>query len=1830
MATAIATSMQTYEIAVGTTRVNKAPTITTTPTFLADTARAYQYQVLATDPDGGDTLTYELISAPSGMSIDSTTGLVTWKSPNAGTYKVVVGANDGNLGAAQGFTLTARANQLPEIASTNPPTGAMPDVLYVYDAIARDPDGGKLIYEIDDASKAKGITIDELGRLRWTPTKAQTGINNVSITIKDESGGTITQNFSINVQADVTAPQVKLTYAGTIPAAKGDAVTFQVQATDDVKVSDLQLLVNGNAVILDANGIATVVLNAVGNIQIIAKAIDIAGNVGQDTTVTIPVFDPTTPANAPEVSLDLSGFADNVISSFSDIKGLVDDPDNNLLSYEVDVAPIGSEDWSRLFTGTSEVMAGGVLGKFDPSVLADDSYRIRLTATDTSGLSSSVEDQVNVVSQGLKLGNFRLSFTDLSIPVSGIPINVTRTYDSLNAKNRDDFGYGWRLEFRDTDLRVNLPKDDNYELTGLRSAAFTEGTKVFITLPGGKRETFTFKATRDFLSGFLPAIEGYDTAIYHPAFTAEKGVTDTLTVVDTRLSNVNGKYYSLGSGVPYNPADNYFGNRYILTTKEGIVYEIDGTTGDLNSVTNPNGNKLTFTDAGITSDSGQSVSFGRDASGRITSVTDPSGQQVKYAYDAKGDLIGVTDRQENTTAFKYAQPDRNHFLTEIVDPLGRTGVKTEYDAQGRLVKMVDALGKPVELAYDPTNSSQTVKDALGNPTTYVYDTRGNVVSEVDALGGIVTRTYDDENNLLSQTDALGRTTSYTYDSLNNKTSETDALGNTTRYSYGAYGRMLSETDALGNVTTNGYDKRGNLLSRKDALGNVTGFDYDLRGQLTSTTDALGRTSSFNYDAFGRIISSADALGNETSFSYDTNGNQLSETTTVTTPTGIKEVKTLNTYDANGWLLSSTDAEGRVTRTEYDANGKAKYSFDALNHRTEYKYDEKGQLTETIYADGTSTKSVYDDAGRQIASINQAGVKTVFVYDALGRLVETIEPDDTPNDLSDNPRTKTEYDLAGQVLAQVDQRGNRTTFSYDLDGRQTAITDALNFKTIFAYDNAGRRVSVKDALNHTTSYQYDAVGRNTKTIFADGSFTTTDYDKLGRRVSTSDQAGVATGYEYDALNRLTAVIDGLNQRTSYGYDQLGRMVSQTDANGHTTSFEYDLTGQRVAKVLPLGQRFTYFYDAVGNLKSQTDANGQMATMTYDVMNRLTSESYQDGKIIAYSYNAVGQRKTVTDSRGVTVFNYDVRDRLASRIDPDGKSIAYTYDAASNRTSVTIPAGTTSYTFDALNRLDTVINGTDVTDYDYNAVGNLSQTILPNGIIESRSYDALNRLLKVESKKGADILAGFTYTLDKAGMRTSVTEQNGRKVDYSYDKLYRLTEEKITDAVNGNRTTAYSMDAVGNRLSKTDSVDGTTNYVYDANDRLLTETKGSEVTSYGYDNNGNTQSKTNGTDVTLYSWNDQGRLVGVQNPNSDTVSYQYNENGIRVSSTINGVKTSYLLDANRDYAQVLEEYDSSGTKVSYVHGIDLISQNRSGAKSFYLVDGLGSTRALTDASGVVTDRYIYDAYGNVLSSIGSTQNSYLYTGEQFDAGVGQYYLRDRYYNQAVGRFTRGDTFAGTAFKPISLHDYVYASVNPSNYIDPSGLYSDTLSLPAIQSFLISAYSNVNAIGNGVLLIARSKLFATGLTSVLPVATAATLAPLLQDEWEDLKKKIATVAASFAGSGIPLFHYTDLNGMIGILADQAIRATEKYTGNGFTHPTGAYATSIPPIPPVTRSELQDSYKLGDRSWDVSFFVMMLQNENTFRQSGYPFEWVADAPYAGFPVQVVVRLSGPNLMLP
>jgi RHS repeat-associated protein len=211
---------------------------------------------------------------------------------------------------------------------------------------------------------------------------------------------------------------------------------------------------------------------------------------------------------------------------------------------------------------------------------------------------------------------------------------------------------------------------------------------------------------------------------------------------------------------------------------------------------------------------------------------------------------------------------------------------------------------------------------------------------------------------------------------------------------------------------------------------------------------------------------------------------------------------------------------------------------------------------------------------------------------------------------------------------------------------------------------------------------------------------------------------------------------------------------------------------------------------------------------------------------------------------------------------------------------------------------------------------------------------------------------------------------------------------------------------------------------------------DTTTYRYDDNGNTIGKTDSTGVTTYTWNDDNRLVQAQIPTTGTVSYTYDSEGIRLSSTVGGTTTQYLVDKNRDYAQVLEERQNGNLTVSYVYGSDLISQERSGTESFYLVDGLGSVVALSNEAGSVTDTYTYQAFGTLDNMTGGTENQYLFAGEQWDESLDEYYLRQRYYEESLGRFLRRDSYEGDIGNPASLHKFIYASNNSISNTDPSG--------------------------------------------------------------------------------------------------------------------------------------------------------------------------------------------------
>ncbi|HEU4508352.1 MAG TPA: PKD domain-containing protein, partial [Pyrinomonadaceae bacterium] len=253
---------------------------------------------------------------------------------------------------------------------------------------------------------------------------------------------------------------------------------------------------------------------------------------------------------------------------------------------------------------------GAILATLDTTTIANGNYVIRVTGTDANG--NVLVSQVTITVTGEnKPGRITLSFTDLTVPVTGIPITIQRNYDSLERNQIGDFGYGWSLDMAGPRLEVSPDND------------------VTITDPvSGRRVTFQFTPTSfGFPFSFL----------FQPVYTPEPGVFGKLQSDGCGLlirSN-GGVACFLSLDINYRPST------YAYTDPYGRVYTMTAD-GKLISIKNVDGNVLTFGAGGITSSAGNlTVPFVRDAQGRIEQITDPTGKLYRYTYDSIGDLRSV-------------------------------------------------------------------------------------------------------------------------------------------------------------------------------------------------------------------------------------------------------------------------------------------------------------------------------------------------------------------------------------------------------------------------------------------------------------------------------------------------------------------------------------------------------------------------------------------------------------------------------------------------------------------------------------------------------------------------------------------------------------------------------------------------------------------------------------------------------------------------------------------------------------------------------------------------------------------------------------------------------------------------------------------------------------------------------------------------------------------------------------------------------------------------------------------------------------------------------------
>lgn len=182
--------------------------------------------------------------------------------------------------------------------------------------------------------------------------------------------------------------------------------------------------------------------------------------------------------------------------------------------------------------------------------------------------------------------------------------------------------------------------------------------------------------------------------------------------------------------------------------------------------------------------------------------------------------------------------------------------------------------------------------------------------------------------------------------------------------------------------------------------------------------------------------------------------------------------------------------------------------------------------------------------------------------------------------------------------------------------------------------------------------------------------------------------------------------------------------------------------------------------------------------------------------------------------------------------------------------------------------------------------------------------------------------------------------------------------------------------------------------DNNDRLTTDQ---------YDNNGNTTSSAG--IVNTYDFENRMLTHGA-------VSMVYDGDGNRVSETVGGTTTKFLVDSLNPtkLPQVMDETVSGAVTRTYAYGLSRISENQlvgsTWTLAFYGYDGHGNARFLTNSAGAITDSYTFDAFGVPISMTGTTPNNFLYSGEQFDSSTGLYYLRARYFNAATARFMTMD--------------------------------------------------------------------------------------------------------------------------------------------------------------------------------------------------------------------------------
>ncbi len=450
------------------------------------------------------------------------------------------------------------------------------------------------------------------------------------------------------------------------------------------------------------------------------------------------------------------------------------------------------------------------------------------------------------------------------------------------------------------------------------------------------------------------------------------------------------------------------------------------------------------------------------------------------------------------------------------------------------------------------------------------------------------------------------------------------------------------------------------------------------------------------------------------------------------------------------------------------------------------------------------------------------------------------------------------------------------------------------------------------------------------------------------------------------------------------------------------------------------------------KQLTNARGQLRKYFYDAMGRITGYVGAEDSV-GYTYDAAGNVLTVTDRNGTITREYDALNRITKYTDTFGKSIRYEYDAVGNLVKLIYPDDTAVlYAYDANNALSTVTDWAGrVTAYTYDANGKVTGVTKPDGSITTTVYDNRQRITStVEKTSSGAVITGFEYTYDALG-RIFVEKHlaNGKKLCYTYDNLSRVTKrtvKNLSDVTLSEET--FSYDAAGNLIGGTSE----TGFVYDTNNRLISI----DGEAVSYDADGNMLSMTLDGEERSLAYDSANRLL-----KAGGCEYTYNAEDIRIRNLCGEDETLYTYDTNTKLSRLLVK-TTNGTVTKYVYGMRLIGEETGGAFKTYHFDYRGSTVAITDSTGTVTDTFQYDTYGKQTARTGTSEVIFGYNGRDgvITDSNSLLYMRARYYSPELRRFINADIIAGEISNAITLNRYAYANGNPVSNVDPFGLSAE----------------------------------------------------------------------------------------------------------------------------------------------------------------------------------------------